>query len=84
MDLKHLLIHLADCTDESEIVDAIVHFSQIYKNDPSEESKEKLIVAMQSFMMKHIMEQENKDSDALIEDIEKFQKANRLFKFENN
>lgn len=84
MNLKHLLIHLADCTEESEIVDSIIHFSQIYKKDSSEESKEKLMIAMQSFMMKHLMKQQNKDSDGLIEEIEKFEKANRLFKFENN
>ena len=84
MDLKKILVHLAEASEEHEIVDGIIHFAQNYKEDGSEKSKEKLIVTINSFMIKHIMESEGKDSSELIDDMEKFNKANRLFKFENN
>lgn len=83
-DLKHLLLHVVEATDESHLLDSILEFGNEFKSTGCEEAKEKLVVACQSLIMKSMMQSQEKSAEDIISDIEKFEKANRLFKFESN
>lgn len=82
--LKHLLIHLAEASDYKDIIEGIREACEEYLKEESEESKQKLSLGCQAFIMKFMMTQESKSAEELIDDVEKFQKVNKLFDFEKN